>query len=119
LLARVGPKPSPFAGRIDFAADAQDLTSRGFDLIGARLDYLQQRPAAALVYRRREHVINLFVVPAGPEAEPLPTEHTHHGYHVVQWRQGDLAYWATSDLNPRELEALARLAGASPEVMSR
>ena len=108
-----------FAGRIDFAADVQDLTSRGFDLIGARLDYLQQRPAVALVYRRREHVINLFVVPARPEAGPLPTEHAHHGYHIVQWRQGDLAYWAISDLNPRELEAFARLAGASPEVMSR
>jgi anti-sigma factor RsiW len=109
-----------FAGRIDFAPDAaQDLTSRGFDLIGARVDYLQQRPAAALVYRRREHVINLFVVPAGPEAEPLSTEHTHHGYHIVQWREGDLAYWAISDLNMSELEAFARLAGASPEVMSR
>jgi anti-sigma factor RsiW len=108
-----------FAGRIDFAADVQDLASRGFDLIGARLDYLQQRPAAALVYRRREHVINLFVVPAGPEAEPLPAEHSHHGYHIVQWRQGDLAYWAISDLNMSELEAFARLAGASPEVMSR
>jgi anti-sigma factor RsiW len=108
-----------FAGRIDFAADVQDLTRRGFDLIGARRDYLQQRPAAALVYRRREHVINLFVVPAGPEAEPLPAEHSHHGYHIVQWRQGDLAYWAISDLNMSELEAFARLAGASPEVMSR
>jgi anti-sigma factor RsiW len=108
-----------FAGRIDFAADVQDLTSEGFDLIGARLDYLQQRPAAALVYRRREHVINLFVVPAGPEAAKLPTEHAHHGYHIVQWRKGDLAYWAISDLNMSELEAFARLAGAAPEVMSR
>jgi len=108
-----------FAGRIDFAADVQDLTSRGFDLIGARLDYLQQRPAAALVYRRRKHVINLLVVPAEPEAEPLPTEHAHHGYHIVQWREGDLAYWAISDLNMSELKAFTRLAGASPEVMSR
>ena len=108
-----------FAGRIDFAADVQDLTSRGFDLIGARLDYLQQRPAAALVYRRRKHVINLFVVPAGPEAQPLSAEHTYHGYHIVQWRQGDLVYLAISDLNMSELEAFARLAGASPEVMSR
>jgi anti-sigma factor RsiW len=79
---------------------------------------VQQRPAAALVYRRREHVINLFVVPAGPEAEPL-AEHTHHGYHIVQWRHGDLAYWAISDLNVSELDAFARLAGASPEVTGR
>jgi anti-sigma factor RsiW len=108
-----------FAGRIDFAAEVEDLAGKGFDLIGARLDYLQQRPAAALVYRRREHVINLFVLPATSMPEAAADPLTRHGYHIVQWRRGDLAFCAISDLNTRELEDFARLLGDAPEATIR
>jgi anti-sigma factor RsiW len=107
-----------FAGRLDFAAEVEDLASKGFDLIGARLDYLAQRPVAALVYRRREHVINLFVLPAGPGTEQAAAELTRHGYNIVQWRRDDLAFRAISDLNMGELKVFTRFVGPRRPVVS-
>lgn len=97
-----------FAGKLDFAPDVRDLESAGFTLTGGRLDYLHGRTVAAVVYRRRQHTINVFIWPAHEPDRPAKVE-TRDGYHVVSWIRGGMNYWAVSDLATGELEELAKL----------
>jgi anti-sigma factor RsiW len=95
-----------FAGKLDFAPEVRDLSNAGFTLVGGRLDYLHSRTVAALVYRRRQHTINVFVWPAH-EPERGPRTEERDGYHVVSWVRGGMAWWAVSDLNAGELAEIA------------
>ena len=95
-----------FQGKLDFAPTVPDLSADGFTLIGGRLDVVSGRPAAAIVYRRRQHVVNLWISPASePESPPASTD--IEGFHLLQWRKGGMAFWAVSDLNPAELREFA------------
>jgi anti-sigma factor RsiW len=98
-----------FNGQLDFSPPVKDLASEGFPLVGGRLDYLDNRPIAALVYKRHQHVINLFVWPATAGIEEPLQILTRQGYHVLHWTQGGFAYWAISDLNEQELQEFARM----------
>ena len=94
-----------FDGRLDFAPPVKDLKAAGFALTGGRLDYLAGRPVAVLVYQRRQHIINLFVWPERGHSGALATNRS--GYNVVRWNQNEMAFWAVSDLDPKELAEFA------------
>jgi anti-sigma factor RsiW len=96
-----------FSGKLDFAPVVKDLSSKGFSLVGGRLDYLDNRPVASLVYKRRQHTINLFFWPS-PDSDSGPHNLTSKGYNVVHGTQSHMAYWAVSDLNAGELNEFAR-----------
>jgi anti-sigma factor RsiW len=100
-----------FGGKLDLSPPVVDLTSQGFPLVGGRLDYLDRRPVAALVYRHSQHVINLFIWP--DKASPVAAPSSLQGYHLRQWRQGDLTFWAVSDVNPADLENFERILQAA------
>jgi len=94
-----------FNGRVDFAPPVVDLADQGFPLVGGRLDYIDGKVVAALVYRRNKHVVNLFVWKTQPGvASPAPAG-PHAGYSVVHWREKGLEFWAVSDVEGRDLEA--------------
>ena len=102
-----------FNGRLDFSPPVRDLTSAGFPLVGGRLDYLDGHVVAALVYRHRQHFINLFVWPAAGQVQVVPERSERRGYHLIRWTQGGMTFWAVSDLNAEELEAFVqRLRGS-------
>ena len=90
--------------KLDFAAPVTDLAGDGFPLIGGRLDYLDNRPVAALVYGRRKHFINLFVWPATSDEAKAPKTITREGYQLVHWADSDFNYWAVSDVNVNDLQ---------------
>src|SRR6267143_1148777 len=90
--------------KLDFAPPVLDLSSEGFPLIGGRLDYLDNRPVAALVYQRRKHFIMLFVWPAAPDAAKAPKTITRQGYQLLHWTDSDFNYWAVSDVNVDDLQ---------------
>lgn len=99
-----------FAGRVDFSPPVVDTSPSGFVLAGGRLDYLDGRPVAAIVYRRRQHVINLFVWP-GP-GRSAPAAGTRDGYNMLHWTSGGMVHWAVSDLNAAELGQFQALVAA-------
>jgi anti-sigma factor RsiW len=104
-----------FAGRIDFVPQPATLAPDGFELRGARLDYLQERPVAAIVFKRREHIINLFVWPApGPERAGIET-FTKSGFNLIRWQSAGLVYWAVSDLGRNELRSFAEALEATTD----
>ena len=95
-----------FNGKLDYAPDVKDFAAAGFPLIGGRVDYIDHRPVAALVYKRREHVINLFVWPSN---SPLAAPAAVNGFNLVAWNQAGMNYCAISDLNQAELRQFAGL----------
>jgi Predicted transmembrane transcriptional regulator (anti-sigma factor) len=95
--------------KLDFAPPVVDLSSKGFPLIGGRLDYLDNRPVAALVYQRRKHFINLFVWPATADASESPEAISRQGYHLLHWLSRDFNYWVVSDVNADDLQTFKQL----------
>lgn len=97
-----------FTGKLDFSPQVRDFSADGFELVGGRLEYLGGHSAAAIVYQRRKHVINVFTWPEqGSDESPRPL--AQQGFNVIQWRQSGMFYCAVSDLNRQELEELAGL----------
>jgi anti-sigma factor RsiW len=98
-----------FNGRIDFSPPVRDLADQGFPLIGGRLDYLDGRNVAALVYQRRKHLVNVFIWPVGSGRANPPASRSSDGYNVVSWQQNGMNFCATSDVNVGDLRQLAQL----------
>lgn len=105
-----------FHGKLDFSPPVRNLADRDFPLVGGRLDYLNGRAVAALVFQRHNHPINLFVWPA-PAADTKPAAtRPSQGYNLIHWSEAGMIFWAVSDLNETELMEFARnfAAGQAP-----
>jgi anti-sigma factor RsiW len=97
-----------FNGKLDFSPPVHDFSGRGYPLLGGRLDYLNRRPVAALVYGRRQHLINVFLWPAaGTVGSGAPL--LRQGYHLLHWTTPEYVYWVASDLGLSELTNFAGL----------
>jgi anti-sigma factor RsiW len=97
-----------FQGKTDFSPPVPDLTKDDFILLGGRLEVIHQQPAAAIVYRRRQHVVSLYVS-ASPGADARTELREMGGYHLLHWMQNNLSYWAVSDVDTTDLRQFADL----------
>ena len=98
-----------FNGKLNFSPDVKDFASQGFRLVGGRIEYLDDRPVAALVYQRRQHFINLFMWPGPSSSSSGYSEMKRSGYNLVSWSEDGMTCWAVSDLQTSELEQFAQL----------
>jgi anti-sigma factor RsiW len=92
-----------FNGKLDVAPPVVDLTAQGFTLLGGRLDEINGETVAAIVYRRRNHIINLFVAESLGSKQQNAAVAVRHGFNVRHWTEGGLSFWAVSDINADEL----------------
>ena len=108
-----------FNGRLDFSPPVYDFSGRGYPLLGGRLDYVNGRAVAALVYGRRQHLINVFLWPAVRGPAGGPSMRTRQGYHELHWTTADYAYWVVSDLGLAELQDFAQLMRQADSAATR
>jgi anti-sigma factor RsiW len=97
-----------FDGKIDFAPPVRDFTEQGFPLQGGRLDVVDNRTVAALVYGRRKHVVNVFIWPTS-EKDTAPRTGSIQGYQWIDWRKQGMEFYAVSDAAAPDLDQLQRL----------
>ena len=95
-----------FDGKLDFAPPVKDFAADGYPLAGGRLDYLENRKVAVLIYHRALHVINVYVFPAQDNGSSTARVQTIQGYNVVSWAKNGFEFRAVSDLNTAELASL-------------
>ena len=108
-----------FQGKLDFSPPVPDLSAHGYSLTGGRLDYLLDRPVAALVYFRRLHPINVFIWPAGNGNEEAVEKISRQGYHIRRWQESGMTYWAISDMSDHDLDEFVELFQKQAPVSSR
>jgi len=93
-----------FNGKVDVAPPVVDLTAQGFTLVGGRLDYIDGKAVASIVYRRRTHVINLFVAQGAASDHRGAKLEKVQGFNIRRWNAQGLDFWAVSDIDPGELQ---------------
>jgi anti-sigma factor RsiW len=97
-----------FAGKLDYSPQVVDLTASGYPLIGGRLDVLDHRNVAAIIYQRRKHFINLFIWPS--DTGSLHGRlYNQNGYHVLGWTKSGMNYLAVSELGEKELREFVQM----------
>lgn len=102
-----------FAGKLDFSPVVIDFSKNDFPLIGGRLDYIHQRPVAALVYKHKQHVLNLYSWPEDGNTKLQGQKVSEiKGFHIIAWNQTGMNYRLISDLNEQESMQFQRLLSA-------
>jgi anti-sigma factor RsiW len=96
-----------FAGRIDYAPPVHDLTAEGFPLLGGRIDVVDGRKVAVLVYRRNQHRVALTLWPSSSTANAGPSVSERDGFALADWRHAGFELRAVADLSPADMKSFA------------
>ena len=97
-----------FAGRVDYSPPVHDLTAVGFPLMGGRLDIVDGRKVAVLVYRRNQHWIALTLWPASSSDNTMATITQRDGFALAEWRHGGFEMRAVADLTPADMKSFTQ-----------
>jgi anti-sigma factor RsiW len=95
------------SSRLDYSPPVRDFAADGWPLVGGRLDYLGGQAVATLVYRYREHTIDVFVRPlSGGAIAATPSLATRRGFNVAHATGAGMEWWCVSDVSADVLAAL-------------
>ena len=96
-----------FNGKLDYSPPIVDLASTGFPMEGGRLDYINGKTVAVVIYRHNKHPINLFVCQSNNKDSEI--QHTtRNGFNLVHWENSGMNFWAISDLETGTLLGFAQ-----------
>jgi anti-sigma factor (TIGR02949 family) len=104
-----------FSDKLDFAPNVADFSAEGYPLVGGRLDYLDRRNVAAIVYRHRLHTLNLYQWPERGHGNVPSLSASREGYQLMHWTQNGMNYWLVSDMNAQDLNEFKNLLIAQVE----
>lgn len=107
------------SARLDFSPPVADFSDEGFPLIGGRLDYLDGRPIAVLLYQYRNHVISVFVWPNGSGGQVETSQESRKGYNMTRWAWAGFRYHVVSDLAGEQLDRFVTLLQAPADAARR
>ncbi|MEA2805372.1 MAG: hypothetical protein QOE49_5467 [Rhodospirillaceae bacterium] len=96
-----------FAGRIDYAPPVYDLTREGFPLVGGRIDLVDGRKVAVLVYRHNQHRIALSLWPSSSPGNATAKITQRDGFALADWRHAGFEMRAVADLAPGDMKSFA------------
>ncbi len=100
-----------FQGRIPFTFDLPELQGSPFALLGGRVAYFHQEPAAHLIFRYQRHLISVFIFRDASQAA-LPTSaiaDQTSSFRLRSWTQGGLRYVVIGDAGAGTIQQLAEL----------
>ncbi len=101
-----------FGGKVPFSVDVPNLTGTAFELIGGRVVYLQQVPAAQLIFGVRKHRISVFIIRERAEMSTLGNDKApvrRGGFNTQTWIEDGIRYFAISDVNGQDIKTLCDL----------
>ncbi len=96
-----------FVQRLGSEPPIPDLTSRGLDLVGGRIDFVLGKAVAAIVYRRGDHLINVFVAQGGEDRGVTKVD-TLQGFNVALWSDRNVKLCVVGDIGADELRAISK-----------
>jgi anti-sigma factor RsiW len=109
-----------FQGKLPFTFNLPELQNSPFRLVGGRVAYFQESPAAQLLFEVRKHQISVFIFQNRAESELLnsgSTQRRNLTFNSETWEEGGLRYFAVGDCSPADLRELgALLKSAAPHV---
>ena len=97
-----------FAGKVDFAPPVKQLDAEGYVLKGGRIDVVEARTAAVLVYQAGRHTVEVFIWPARAESATTFQSEQRSGFNLRRWKDGSFEVWCVSDMGAEELDTFAR-----------
>lgn len=97
-----------FAGKVDFAPPVKQLDAEGYVLKGGRIDVVDARTAAVLVYQAGRHTVEVFIWPARAESATTFQSRQLNGFNLRRWKEGSFEIWCVSDMAGEEMDKFAR-----------